>query len=379
MPTPNHKQTPIALFRPFLGEEEVQAVSEVLRSGWLGQGPRTEEFERSFAQYAGAAHTVAVNSCTSALSIAMQLLDVGPGDEVIVPAVTFVATSHAVAYHRARPVFCDVDPETLNMDIEDAAARISPRTRAILPVHYGGRPMEVDRLRERIGTGLPIIEDAAHACGSFYKGRAIGGHGNVACFSFQAVKNLTAGDGGAIAFPSDRGVDRARVLRWLGINRDTWDRTKLPSQLWWQYEVDDITLKYQMNDIAAAIAIVQLEKLDAMNARRRAIAERYTAGFADNPRVQTPPMDTPHSRSSWHLYAIRVDNRDALHIALKEHGIASGVHYKPVHLYGCYGHNPTLPVAEEQCARLLSLPMHPGLSDDDADRVIDAVNAFTAS
>ena len=376
----NTAQTHISLFRPYLDEREVQAVSEVLRSGWLGQGPRTEEFENQFTAYTGAAHTVAVNSCTSALSIAMQLLGVGPGDEVIVPALTFVATAHAVAFHGARPVFCDIDPETLNLDIEDAASRITPRTRAVLPVHYGGRPVALDRLRSRIGPDLPVIEDAAHACGAQYQGRRIGGHGNIACFSFQAVKNLTAGDGGAVTFPGgrDHDMDRARVLRWLGINRDTWDRTKLPTRLWWQYEVDAVTLKYQMNDIAAAMALVQLDKLPSMNARRKAVALRYTDGFRDNPRIKTPLQDSDDSASSWHIYALEVDRRDDLHLYLKEQRIDSGVHYKPVHMYGIYGTDVRLPAAEAAYPRLLSLPMHPGLSDDDVDRVIHAVNTFTA-
>lgn len=366
---------PIQLFKPYMDEEEVQAVAEVLRSGWIGLGPKTAEFEQAFAAFLGASYAVGLNSATAALDLAVRLLRINHGDEVIVPTVTFVSTAHAVAYNLATPIFADVDPDTLLIDIEDVARKITPRTRAIIPVHYGGRPVDIDRLREVAGD-IPLIEDAAHACGAEYKGRKAGTLGDLACFSFHAVKNLATGDGGALV-TSDRALmERAKRLRWLGIDRGTWDRTGADRSYWWQYFVDEIGLKCHMNDIAAAIGLVQLRKLPATNARRRQIAEMYTAGLSDLPWLRTPAMDTADSISAWHIYCIQVEGRDDLNVYLQERGIGTGVHYKPIHLYACYGNRPHLPQAESAFERILSLPMHPGLSDDDVQQVIEAIRSF---
>jgi len=365
----------IQLFKPFMGEEEIQAVAEVLRSGWIGLGPKTAEFEQAFAAFLGVSHVVALNSATAALDLAIRLLQINHGDQVIVPTMTFVSTAHAVAYNLAVPVFADVDPDTLLIDIEDVARKITPRTRAIIPVHYGGRPVDMDRLREAAGD-IPLIEDAAHACGAEYKGRKAGTLGDLACFSFHAVKNLATGDGGALVNHNQALMERAKRLRWLGIDRGTWDRTGADRSYWWQYFVDEIGLKCHMNDIAAAIGLVQLRRLPDTNARRRQIAGLYTAGLGDLPWLRTPPMDRSDSVSSWHIYCIQVEDRDNLNVHLQEKGIGTGVHYRPIHLYTCYGNQPHLPKAERAFERILSLPMHPGLSDDDVEYVIETIRAF---
>lgn len=365
----------IQLFKPFMGDAEVQAVAEVLRSGWIGLGPKTAEFEKRLAQYIGVPYMVGLNSATAALDLALRLLNLRPGDQVIVPTMTFVSTAHAVIYNLGTPVFADVDARTLNLDLEDATRKLTRQTRAIIPVHYGGRPVDIDSLREIAGE-VPIIEDAAHACGAVYKGRKCGSLGVLACFSFHAVKNLATGDGGALALRDPQWAERAKQLRWMGIDKGTWDRTESDRRYLWDYSVNEIGFKSHMNDIAAAIGLVQLSKLDQMNARRREIARRYSEELADLEWLQLPPGDTTDSKSSWHIYCVQCEARDELNLFLQEKGIGTGVHYRPIHLYQCYGNKPCLPAAEKAFARILSLPMHPGLTDADVDYICEAIHAF---
>jgi perosamine synthetase len=269
----------IQVFKPSMTQEEIDAVTEVLQSGWIGLGPKTAEFEEKFAEFVGTTFAVAVNSCTAALDLALKLLDVNHGHEVIVPTMTFVSTAHCVAYRLAMPIFADVDPHTLSIDLEDVRRKITSRTRAIIPVHYSGRPIDLDALKEIAG-GIPIIEDCAHATGARYKGRSVGSIGDIGCFSFHAVKNLAMGDGGALTLNDQQWMERCKRLRWLGIDKGTWDRTAVDKSYWWQYFVDEIGLKCHLNDIAAAIGLVQLRRLQAMNARRREIARQYTEAFS---------------------------------------------------------------------------------------------------
>ncbi len=365
----------IQVFKPDMGEEEIEAVSAVLRSGWLGLGPRTAEFESRFSAYVGTNAAVGVNSGTSALDLALRLLRISPNDEVIVPTCTFVSTAHVVAYNLATPVFADIDPDTLNISLDDVAAKITPRTRAILPVHYGGRPVDIDALRA-VANGIPIVEDCAHACGSSLRGRKAGSLGDLGCFSFHAVKNLCTGDGGALTLDDPELAARAKRLRWLGIDKGTWDRTEGDRSYWWEYSVDEIGLKCHMNDITAAIGLVQLARLDAMNARRAKIAEMYTAALADVPEVKTPPPDADGSYSSWHIYCIQCERRDDLSVWLQERGISTGVHYKPIHTYRCYGNRPVLETAERLFPRILTLPMYSTLTDDEVDQVVSGITSF---
>ncbi|NOX08324.1 MAG: DegT/DnrJ/EryC1/StrS family aminotransferase [Gammaproteobacteria bacterium] len=365
----------IQVFKPFFGEEEVDAVREVLESGWAGLGPKTAQFEKEFSEYIGVDYTIGVNSATSALDLALKLLEVGHGDEVLVPTMTFVSTGHVVAYNLATPIFVDCDPETMCIDLEDVARKITRRTKAIIPVHYGGRPVDIDALREVVGD-IPIIEDAAHACGSVYKNKKVGSLADIGCFSFQAVKNLAMGDGGALTLNSPELADRAKRLRWLGIDKGTWDRTATDTSYWWEYQVDEVGLKCHLNDIAAAIGIVQLHKLDSMNARRNEVAARYTAAFAACESIKTPPPIPDDWYSSGHIYCIRVPDRNKLSVYLQDNGVATGVHYKPIHTYKCYGNRPVLPNAEAVFEQILSLPMYPSLTDDEVDTVINTVLGF---
>ena len=261
--------------------------------------------------------------------------------------------------------------------MDDVARKITSRTRAIIAMHYGGRPVEIERLSQIAGD-IPIIEDAAHACGSEYKGQKCGSLGNLSCFSFHAVKNLATGDGGALALSDRKMFDRAKRVRWLGIDKGTWDRTEADRSYWWEYSVDEIGLKCHMNDITAAIGLIQMRKLSSMNARRREIAERYSDGLGDLSWLQIPPKDTAESISSWHIYSIQCEQRDDLQVFLQEKGIGTGVHYKPIHLYSCYGNQTRLPVAERVFQRILSMPMHPGLTNDEVNYIIETVRSFNS-
>ena len=364
----------ISLFKPFMGEEELDSLRVVFKSGWIGLGPKTEQFEKEFAEYIGCKYAVGLNSGTAALDLSLRLLNIKQGDEVILPTMTFVSTAHVVKHNRADPVFADVD-ENLLIDLEDVDRKITKRTKAIIPVHYAGRSVDIYGLRAIAGD-IPIIEDAAHATGSIYRGRKCGSLGTMGCFSFHAVKNLAMGDGGAITTNDKAVYDRAKKLRWLGIDKGTWDRSDNNKSYWWEYSVDEIGLKCHMSDISAAIGLVQLSKLDWMNARRKQIAEMYTEGLADLSGVMTPEMDTEDSQSSWHIYCIKCARRDRLSEYLTERYITTGVHYKPIHLYKCYGNTPTLPKAEKYFKEILSLPMHPGLSPSDIDKVISTIHSF---
>jgi perosamine synthetase len=353
----------IPLFRPSISNEAIEAVTDVLRSGWLGLGPRTREFEEQFAAYIGAPHCVGLNSCTSAIHLALKILDLPKGSEVITTALTFVSTNHAILYEDLKPVFADIDPATGNLSVASVAEKITDRTRALLVVHYGGYPADIDELYELARSrGIAVIEDCAHACGSTYKGGRVGSHGDLHAFSFHAVKNLPMGDGGALTVRKTDDDARLRRLRWLGIDKDTFRRTTNTTYDW-EYDVPEIGYKYHMNDIGAAIGLAQLRLLDEQNARRTAIAKAYRAQLAAVPGV-TLPSESEDRTSSYHLFPILVDNRDALIHKLKEAGVGTGVHYRRNDDYSMY-ERADLPATEWFSSHVLSLPMHMCLSDED--------------
>jgi perosamine synthetase len=367
----------IQLFRPDVGDEEIAAVEEVLRSGWIGLGPKTAEFERKFAAFAGSPYAVGLNSGTAALHLALIVAGAGPGDEVIVPSLTFVSTVAAVLYVGATPVFADVEPDTLCIAPQDIDRKISSNTKAIIPVHYGGHPCDMDDIsslaQER---DIMIIEDAAHACGAVFKGVRIGTLSQLTCFSFHAVKNLTTGEGGVITVPRADWDKQLRRLRWMGINKDTWARTTEGQVYAWQYSIDELGYKYHMSDLAAAIGLVQLRRLADLNQRRREIVTLYNEGLADIPWIQLP-VEREYVQSAWHVYAIRLTQRDKLIAYLKANDVAPGVHYYPIHLHKYYQPWRTaLPVTEHEWKRLLSLPMHPRLTNAEVGRVIDLIRGF---
>jgi len=380
--TSNRDQIPV--FRPSVGAEELEALREVLESGWLGLGPKTKEFEDRFAHYVEAAYAVGTNSCTAALHIALIVLGIGPGDEVITTPMTFVSTNHAILYVGATPVFCDIEPDTLNIDTKKIEPLITDRTRAIMAVHYGGHPCDMSAILDIAQRHeLRVIEDAAHACGAKYKGRQVGSIGDATCFSFHAVKNLACGTGGMLTLHDRALAERARRLRWMGVDKDTHARVK--GSYSWSYDVTELGYPYHMNDVVAAIGLAQLDKLDAANARRREIAGAYSAALANigylemgifMPLAETP-VEKSYATSAFHNYVIKTARRDELMAFLGDRGIATGVHYMPNHLYDMYTpYRRTLPVAEGVWKRLVTLPLFPALTDSQVEYIIAAIKEF---
>lgn len=370
----------IHLFRPVVSEAAIQAVSEVLRSGWTGLGPKTAQFEKDFGNYVGAPYCAALNSCTSALHLAMCLLDIGEGDEVISTPITFVSTNHAILYQHATPVFADVELDTVCIDPYDVEAKITEKTKAIIAVHYGGYPCDLDKLTEISHKyNIPVIEDCAHAAGSEFRGKKVGSISSINCFSFHSVKNLSIGDGGAITTHNKFYYEKLIKLRWLGIDKSTFTRTEVsdsnlnPRAYAWKYNVPLLGYKYHMNDILAAIGIEQLKLLDAENARRATIADMYRNGLANVPGITLLRREA-HKKSSNHIFAVRVDGRDRLMDKLKQSDIHAGVHYLRNDLYPVYT-KCELPNAQRLQEELISLPLHLMLTDEDVQRVISVIKS----
>lgn len=374
----------LPVFRPAMGQEEIDAVAEVIRSGWIGLGPKTEEFESKFAEYVNAKYAIGLNSATAALHLSLIALGIKSGDEVLVPALTFVSTSHAVLYVGAKPVFVDVDKDTLCMDSGDLEKKITSRSKAIIPVHYGGHTADLDVIGKIAKEhDLFVIEDASHACGSKYRNKMIGGLSDLTCFSFHAVKNLATGDGGMVTTNNKKLASKIKCLRWVGINKETWEReekvlTKGYRQYGWHYEVTELGYKYHMNDLTAAIGLVQLKNLEKNNARRNSLAERYDDGLKEMAWLKTPVV-REWTKTARHNYVVRTKHRDRLNLFLKEKMISSGVHYMPIHYHPYYRkHKITanVPATKEVWKQLLTLPLYPTLSFKDQDRVIQAISDF---
>ena len=370
----------VPVFRPSFSDAEFTAVHDVLSSGWVGRGPRTIEFEQAFAEYVGVEHAVALNSATAALHIAMLLAQV-EGQEVLTCSLTFVSSTQAIVLGGGRPVFCDIEPETLTIDPEDVARKVTPTTRAIVVVHYGGHPCDMDPIMEVAEThGLTVIEDAAHGCGGSYKGQMIGSLGDLGCFSFQATKNLTTGDGGMLVTNDAALAERARKLRWVGISRPTWERFRSGEpRRSWMYEVEEVGYKYEMNDLAAAIGLAQLGRLEQLNGERRRLLNRYRQAFADVEDIAVL-TERSHAESACYSAVIKCRERDALYAHLDGDGIDSNVHYYPNHMLSLFRPYTTrLPETEVQWQQILTIPLYPELSTQDQDRVIDSIRRFAAS
>jgi dTDP-4-amino-4,6-dideoxygalactose transaminase len=375
------RSTFLAYCRPSIGEEEIREVLDSLRSGWVTTGPKVKRFEEDFASYVGARHAIAVNSCTAALHVALAALEVGPGDEVIVPTLTFCATANVVVHLGATPVVVDVDQDG-QISPEAIERALSARTRAIVPVHYAGQACDLDRILEIADTrGLAVVEDAAHAVGSEHGGRKIGTHGRAVAFSFYATKNMTTGEGGMIATQDDDLAARMRLLALHGMSRDAWKRYTESGS--WYYEVIEAGYKDNMTDLQAALGIHQLRRLDEFIRRRQQIAARYDAAFADLPELELPRR-LPRRNHTYHLYPVRLRpgrltlDRAGFIQELHCFKIGSSVHFIPLHRHpfyqSRYGYHPDqFPVAEMIYQGLISLPLYPAMSDGDVTDVIEAV------
>jgi dTDP-4-amino-4,6-dideoxygalactose transaminase len=380
-----------ATFLPFsppaISEEEIAAVVDTLRSDWITTGPKTKQFEQLFAEYIGAPAALALNSCTGGLHIALAALGIGAGDEVITTPITFICSANVIEHVGAVPVLADVEPETLTIDPQQVAAKLTPRTKAIMPVHFAGHPAEMRPLLALAAQHrLAVIEDAAHALPAKYEGQMIGTLGDFTAFSFYATKNLTTAEGGMLTGAPER-IAEARLWSLHGMNRDAWKRYS--SEGSWYYEVVVPGFKYNMTDIQAAIGMVQLKRLADFQARRRAIVAQYQAAFSSLAAVQVP-AERASVEHAWHLYTLRL-NLEQLRITraqfieeLKARNIATSVHFIPIHLHPYYrdryGWRPEdFPVAYHEYQRLISLPLHPRLSDADVADVINAVYDVAAA
>ncbi len=372
----------IPFHKPYITEDEIAEVLDSLRSGWLTMGPKTVRFEEQFRDYLGAPHAVSMNSCTAALHLALMAAGIREGDEVILPAMTFTATAEVVTYLRAKPVLADVDVATCNIDVAAIEEKITGKTRAIIPVHFAGQPCDMDEIcglaAER---NLTVIEDAAHAIPARYKDRMIGTIGDLTCFSFYATKSLTTGEGGMVTTAREEWAERMRILRLHGISRDAWKR--YTSEGTWYYEVTEAGYKYNMTDLQAALGIAQLRKVDWMWQRRQQIAAIYSEKFRAIPEVQTPVVKADRE-SGWHLYVVRLlpdtltIDRSRFIEELKNIGTMASVHFIPLYRHPYYRdafqYTPRGFAASEQIyEQIISLPIYPGMADDDAEQVVDSV------
>lgn len=366
---------------PLIGPEEIEEVVDTLRSNWLSSGPKTRRFAVEFARHVGAPDALPLNSCTAGLHTALAVLGVGAGDEVITTPLTFAASVNVIEHVGARPVLVDVEPDTLNIDPERVAGAITPRTRAIIAVHYAGHPAELDRLRELARLhGVALVEDAAHAFPARYKGVAIGGGDNPTAFSFYATKNLTTGEGGMLTGGAEF-IERARIVSLHGMSRDGWRRYEKGGS--WRYDVLLPGFKYNMSDIQAALGLCQLRKIERFQQRRREIVRAYLDAFGELDALELP-AERREVEHAWHLFVVRLRpealqiTRDEFIDQLTARNIGSSVHFIPIHVHPYYRDKyeyapDAFPIAYHAFRRMVSLPLNPRMTDQDVTDVIETV------
>lgn len=374
----------INFHKAHITEEEINGAIAAIKSGWLTMGPKTVEFEEKFRDYIFAGSTgenrfaVSFNSATAALHLALKAIGLKAGDEVIIPTNTFIATAEVVTYFDAVPVLCDIEPDTHNINVSKIEALITSKTKAIIPVHYGGQMCDMDEIMVLAARrGLKVIEDAAHCLPSSYKGRRVGTIGDITCFSFYATKTLAVGEGGMAVTTNSDYARTMKINRLHGISRDAWDRYTAKGN--WFYEVVDNGNKYNTTDVQSAMGLAQLSKLEKMCAMRARIAAIYDGAFVGSAVVR--PVVRPDRETSWHLYPIKVSNRDELMAKLKDSGISTSLHFIPVHrqpYYASkYGYEPeNYPVSEDVYARSVSLPIYPDMTEEEAQYVAAKVKEY---
>ena len=383
------KLLPFAL--PLLGDEEIAEVTDTLLSGWLTTGPKTLQFEKNFCEFIGADYSLAVNSATSGLHLALEAVGVGRGDKVITTPYTFTATAEVIRYLGADPILVDIDPKTFNIDPEKIREIASKHNniKAIIPVHFAGQSCEMDAIREIANeNNWKIVEDAAHALPTTWQGEMVGTLSDITVYSFYVTKTIATGEGGMVVSNNEEYIKRMKVMRLHGINRDVFDRYTSDKPSWF-YEIVEPGYKYNMTDIAASLGIHQLKKARAFQERREWMAMQYNEAFSDLP-LQTPYVTYPDDTHAWHLYVIQLDleslsiNRDRFIELMAEAGIGTSVHFIPLHLHPYwrdkYGYEPEdYPVALNVFNRAVSLPIYPKMTDDDVERVIQAVRKILTS
>jgi perosamine synthetase len=374
------KQNVIPVFRPYMDNEEKESILRVLETRWWGLGPETAKFEEEFLAYLGTGYGVATNSGTAALHMALFSMNLKKGDEVIVPSFTFVSSATAISYVGVNPVFADIERSTLTIDPASIEDNITDRTKAIIVVHYGGQACDMDTISEIANKhNLLIVEDCAHAAGAEYKGKKLGTIGDISAFSFHAVKNLATGDGGMLVGNQKSTIDRMRAFRWVGITKTTWDRyapsSNSDAEKRSTYDVEELGYKYHMNDIQAAIARVQLKRLDKVNQIRYELVQRYRENL--EPVKDIELLETKNwGKSSNHLFVILSKKRDKIMKYLNSNGIATSIHYTPVHKFSLYKKdyaNLKLPVTERVSEEVLTLPLFPDLKEEEVEFICNKI------
>jgi perosamine synthetase len=370
----------IRLFQPCIGQEELDSIKDSFDREWIGLGPKVNEFEDAWKLHLGANEAIALNSATAALHLALAVFGFGKGKKVLVPSLTFSATASAVLYNQLIPVFVDSDPQTLGIDLEDLERKYDKDCVAVIPVHYAGHPVPMDKLvpwaRDK---GLKIIEDCAHTSGSLYKGKSLGLWGDIGCFSFEEKKLMTTGDGGMICSNDTDLLKDVKAMRWVGIDKDNWKTAQQYTNndkdaMHWYYEINILGYKYNMNDLAASIGIEQLKKLPSMNSKRALLIKEYLVRVSQLPTV-TPLLPYLPSHYSYQIFGIRVANKNETILRLKEKGVATGCHYTPLStqpLFKEWGHN--CPYIEKEINKCITLPLHPRLETEDVRYIVDILN-----
>ena len=373
----------IRLFKPSLGQEELDNIKDAFERAWIGLGPKVAEFENEWSKYIGVKNSIATNSATAALHLSLTAYGFKEGSKVLVPAITFASTATAILYNRLEPVFVDVDAKTISISIEDLEKKYTKNCVAVIPVHFGGQPVPMDSLmRFAKAKRLAVIEDCAHCAGGVYKGKKLGTWGNIGCFSFEEKKLMTTGDGGMICSDDEALVKPLKAYRWVGIDKDTWRRVKgytdtgSKDSKHWYYEIAVLGYKYNMNDLAAAIGLAQLKKLDKMNTKRSYCIKRYMEGIKGLKNIQPLLPYNPDDYVYW-IFGVRCVKRDDLIIYLKSRGIATGVHYMPLPLHPLFKpYNTKCPISKRIWQTFITLPLHADLTDKEIDYVIDALYDF---
>jgi|TARA_Y100000766_G_scaffold285361_1_gene308201 aminotransferase len=366
----------ISVFGSDIGDQEIEAAVECLKSQWLGFGKKVDDFEKVFASHFNLNNCLMVDSGSNALYMAVRLLNLEPNDEIIVPSFTWVSCAQAILLSGQRPVFCDVDPNTMNVRREDIEPCISPRTKAVMVVHYAGLPVDMQPI---LDLGYPIIEDAAHAVSATHKGKSCGGIGDIGIYSFDAIKNLTAGEAGAVTAQKEEHIERARWLRYCGIGKSGFEAAtgSTSRNNWWEYEIREAFIKMLPTNLAAAIAIVQLRRIVEMQERRQQIWAAYDEGLADIPEIRLPKKCSPGDTHGLFTYCIKTPKRDLLAQSLLDAEIYTTLRYHPLHMNPLYDQTAKcLPNSEQLNKDALSIPLHPRLSDDDVNYVIQAIRNF---